>query len=374
MIHRKSLLLSGVAILLSLAAGVVADSVHALIPETFNSVIGSKPALVEFYAPWCGHCKVYEELGVAFADKNDKVLIAKANADEHKQLGARFGVRGYPTIKWFPNGINSAPEDYKGGRDLDSLSSFVTHKSGVRAMGKRPSAVEVLTDVTFDQTIGKTGKSYLVEFYAPWCGHCKALAPTFEKLGHDFFNEKDVVIAKIDATKEPKTAEKYKVSGYPTIKFFDAEGNVSNYEGSRNEVDFVAFVNTLAGTNRLPGGRLGSKVGRIPQLDEIAVKFAKANTLEEKKQVSTEGIALAALQDSDANAQIYARIFEKAAETPEFLETESRRLQTLIQSGTISLAKVDDLSTHYNILSAFSVDEDASEQDMEADATTKEEL
>lgn len=136
------------------------------------------------------------------------------------------------------------------------------------------------------------------------------------------------MIAKIDATKEPKTAEKYKVSGYPTIKFFDADGNVSNYEGSRSQVDFVTFVNKLAGTNRLPGGRLGPKVGRIPQLDEIAVKFAKANTAQEKKQVSTEGIALAAaLKDLDANAQVYARIFEKAAETPEFLETESRRLQ-----------------------------------------------
>lgn len=67
---------------------------------------------------------------MAFAEKSDKVLIAKANADEHRQLGARFGVKGYPTIKWFPNGINSAPEDYKGGRDLDSLASFVTDKSG----------------------------------------------------------------------------------------------------------------------------------------------------------------------------------------------------------------------------------------------------
>ncbi|KAF9358317.1 hypothetical protein BGX34_008974 [Mortierella sp. NVP85] len=313
MIHRKSLLLSSVAVLLFLAASVVADSVHDLTPETFDSFIGSKPALVEFYAPWCGHCKnlapVYEELGEALADKNDKVLIAKVNADEHKQLGARFGVREYPTIKWFPNGINSAPEDYKGGCDLHSLASFVTRMSGVRAMGKRSSAVEVLTDATFDQTIGKTGKSYLVEFYAPWCAHCEALAPAFEKLGRDLFNKEDAVIAKIDATKEPKTAEKYKVSSYPTIMFFDAEGNVSNYEGS--EFDLVALVNKLAGTNRLPGGRLGLKVGRIPQLDEIAVKFTETNAPEEKK-INTEGIASAALEGLDADALVYARTSEMA--------------------------------------------------------------
>lgn len=74
--------------------------------------------------------QIYEELGDAFSHKKDEVLIVKVDADEHSTLGSRYGIEGFPTLKWFPNGINSDPEDYSGGRDLDSLASFVTKKSG----------------------------------------------------------------------------------------------------------------------------------------------------------------------------------------------------------------------------------------------------
>src|ERR1700761_267920 len=87
-----------------------------------------KPALVEFFAPWCGHCKnlapVYEELATNFEFAKDKVTIAKVDADAEKDLGKRFGVQGFPTLKWF-DGKSDEPVDYKSGRDLDSLSEFI---------------------------------------------------------------------------------------------------------------------------------------------------------------------------------------------------------------------------------------------------------
>lgn len=171
MVLLKSLLLTG------LAAVVTAKSaVLDLIPDNFDKVVlqSGKPTLVEFFAPWCGHCKnlapVYEELAYSFDFAKDKVQIAKVDADAEKSLGKRFGVQGFPTLKFF-DGKSDKPVDYNGGRDLESLQNFITEKTGVRAKRKQapPSNVVYLTDSTFKKTIGGD-KAVLVAFTAPWCG------------------------------------------------------------------------------------------------------------------------------------------------------------------------------------------------------------
>lgn len=104
------------------------------------------------------------------------MLIAKVDADAHRKLGSRYDVKGFPTIKWFPNGVKGDPEDYQGGRDLDALADFVAKKSGVKSsIVKVVPIVTVLTDATFESEVLNSGKNSLVEFYAPWCGHCKSL-------------------------------------------------------------------------------------------------------------------------------------------------------------------------------------------------------
>ena len=68
--------------------------------------------LMNFILTGCGHCKAlaptYEKLGSAFAKAD--VIIAKVDADAEKTLGSRFGVSGYPTLKYFPKGSTSAEE------------------------------------------------------------------------------------------------------------------------------------------------------------------------------------------------------------------------------------------------------------------------
>lgn len=62
-----------------------------------------------------------------------------------------------------------------------------------------PSAVVDLTSQTFDSIALDPKKNVLVEFFAPWCGHCKKLTPVYEKLGGAFAAEESVVIAKVTA-------------------------------------------------------------------------------------------------------------------------------------------------------------------------------
>lgn len=85
-------------------------------------------------------------------------------------------------------------------------------------------------------------KDVLIEFYAPWCGHCKSLAPKYDELGELFkpFSDK-VVIAKVDATLNDVPDE---ISGFPTIKLYQAgnKGDPIVYSGARTVEDLAAFV------------------------------------------------------------------------------------------------------------------------------------
>lgn len=178
MVLLKSFVVAG------LAAAVAAKSaVLDLVPSNFDSVaLSGKPALVEFFAPWCGHCKtlapVFEELAQTFQHASNKVSIAKVDADAERSLGKRFGIQGFPTIKYF-DGKSEVPEDYKGGRDLESLSKFVAEKTSASPKVKTvKSDVQALTDATFDKVVGKD-KDVLVAFTAPWCGRMAFLDARF---------------------------------------------------------------------------------------------------------------------------------------------------------------------------------------------------
>jgi len=329
--------------------------------SNFDSVVdGSKAAFVEFFAPWCGHCKhlapEYEIVGDAFERLKDQVVIAKVDADEHKELGSRFDVHGFPTLKFFPKG-SLTPEAYDGGRTADDIIQFINNKAGTNARVKKaPSAVTILDDENFDKIALDPTKDVLVEFYAPWCGHCKKLAPDYEKVAAAFASEPNVVVANLDADSHKIMAGKYGVSGFPTIKWF-GRGNKESpelYEQGRDVASFVSFINEKAGTKRKSDGRLEDSAGRISSLDEIATKFVASGA----NQAALIGEAQTAVKslkgEEEKNGKYYVKIMETIKEKGnKFVTEELARLSRLLD-GSLSPKKSDELTTRKNILVSFS--------------------
>ncbi|KAL5110064.1 putative protein disulfide-isomerase ER-60 [Taenia crassiceps] len=105
------------------------DSVMKVVGRTFDEIVfdKSKDVLVEFYAPWCGHCKAlkpkYEELAKKLSKEKD-VIIAAIDATANSFPSA-FTVRGYPTIYWVPKASKNKPVAYEGGREVDDMLKFV---------------------------------------------------------------------------------------------------------------------------------------------------------------------------------------------------------------------------------------------------------
>ena len=94
----------------------------------------------------------YETLAGAFSP-SDPVTIASVDADAQKELAARFEIKGFPTLKWFPAGTD-VPEPYDGGRGLDELLALVNSKTGLSKHIPKPvSAVLEADDSNFDATI-----------------------------------------------------------------------------------------------------------------------------------------------------------------------------------------------------------------------------
>lgn len=111
------------------------EAVFTLVGKHFDDVVfdDSKDVLIEFYAPWCGHCKrlkpTWDSLGEHYAPISDRVLIAKMDATENDiPPSAPFQVSGFPTIKIKPAGTKEFI-DYEGNRSLESFIEFVAENA-----------------------------------------------------------------------------------------------------------------------------------------------------------------------------------------------------------------------------------------------------
>eukprot|EP00010_Vexillifera_abyssalis_P006461 CAMPEP_0201547286 /NCGR_PEP_ID=MMETSP0173_2-20130828/3746_1 /ASSEMBLY_ACC=CAM_ASM_000268 /TAXON_ID=218659 /ORGANISM="Vexillifera sp., Strain DIVA3 564/2" /LENGTH=315 /DNA_ID=CAMNT_0047956285 /DNA_START=170 /DNA_END=1114 /DNA_ORIENTATION=- len=310
----------------------------------------------------------FEQVGDTLSKFGEKVNVARVDCDAESTVCSRFSVSGYPTLKYFNGHDDQEPEDYNGARTATEISEFIAQRAGIR-LPQTVSAVKVLTDNNFDVEMERAFNNQahvLVAFYAPWCGHCKQLAPTYEKLGLAFAGEERVVIAKFDADSDRMVPERYGVSGFPTIIAFTPNADLKTgqvddqdiikYSGARDLESLVAFVNTQSGTKRLADGSLNSSAGRIQALDDIATRFMQAMGDQNAQEALIQEAALLKFENAAQafSAKVYFRAMDKIFQEGEsYLSKETSRLQRMLDTGSISSKKADQFQQRINILESF---------------------
>ncbi len=227
-------------------------------PETYAGYMAAKIPLAYIFAETPEERAELAELLKPIAEKH-RGAVSFATIDA-KAFGAHAGNLNLKTDVFPAFAIQETVKNQKFPWDQDKkithddiakfVDDFVAGKISPSIKSEpipetQDGPVTVIVAHNYEDVVMDNNKDVLVEFYAPWCGHCKALAPKYEELAALYFNDPDfskkVTIAKVDATANDVPDE---IQGFPTIKLFPAGAKTEpiTYSGSRTIEDLAKFV------------------------------------------------------------------------------------------------------------------------------------
>jgi len=209
------------------------DGVLVLTKKNFDGVIAENDfVLVEFYAPWCGHCKAlapeYAKAAKALAAEDSPIKLGKVDATQESDLGEKFQVRGYPTLKFFRK---QTPIEYTGGRQSGDIIQWVKKKIG-------PAATDLFDIKAFNSFKDKEEVAVIGFFQDPISAPAKEflkVAAEMDDLPFGLTSEGDIF-----------AENKIEKDSVILFKKFDEGKNV--FDGEMEESAIRTFINA----NRLP--------------------------------------------------------------------------------------------------------------------------
>jgi len=223
--------------------------VEVLTPETFRSKVGGKTTeqlwLVDFFAPWCGPCQQLAPEWRRLAKSiSGTAILGSLDCDMYQNFCSQeMNVRSYPTIRLYPIGSAGASRfmSYDGyWRDAQSLKAWVFQSL--------PSTVTTLTQKKFYSSVLPSSQPWIIDFYAPWCGHCRHFEPQFELVSRKMANK--VKAGKVNCDDEKNLCENLGIDGYPTIRVYSgsrsSEQSQSVYGEEVNSQDSDYIISYLS--------------------------------------------------------------------------------------------------------------------------------
>ncbi|KAF9420698.1 hypothetical protein BGZ94_009053 [Podila epigama] len=268
---------AAIAVCVSIPAVDASAASQSLTTTTFEPAIADGATFVKFYSPDCSHSQklapTWESLAEEHKDWKSTRGFKFAEVDclAQPDVCEDYDIVTYPTMQLFYKG--KTVTRFTGRRNSERLSEFVAAQSAefinapagldleeigevkVNALGK----VVTLDEESYDRRT-QFGP-WFVEYYAPWCGHCKALAPIFEELATALKGK--VNVAKVDCTTNENICHRHRIHGFPTI-FMQQHGEEVEYNFHRVLEPMVDFA-------------LGAIVSSVKPVNAAEFEQARAN-------------------------------------------------------------------------------------------------
>ncbi|XP_039596672.1 protein disulfide-isomerase [Polypterus senegalus] len=212
------------------------DDVLVLKKDNFEEALSThRDILVEFYAPWCGHCKAlapeYAKAAGKLKEEGSSIRLAKVDATEENELAQEYGVRGYPTIKFFKNGSKAAPKEYTAGRQADDIINWLKKRTG--------PAASTLSDVGAAEKLIEDNEVAVIGFFKD----------VESESAHTFLQAAEAMDdTPFGITSADEIFSKYEVTKDSIVLFKKFDEGRNTFEGEATKENLLAFIKA----NQLP--------------------------------------------------------------------------------------------------------------------------